>query len=770
MEDKALQACAELFELEDSLDWKWVKNKFRIEAARWARRLDELMRRTREGRPLSVPSLWELVVEFQSVIKPVSMHARWSEQVLREWEATPPDDLDAVHHAIRVLSAHTLNLEIAPRFDFDGEPLVLPAETVETAAPPEAAAHAARLSEPTQPHAEALGFSGGGASNLTENAAKLVGQHSSPVAAGGGNSVPCGVCSACKRSRNCNSCGSCEMAKAGSTRRDACWRRICVENKFMLANAYMRADKHEDALPLYTQSLGMPKFAEQNRLRAMVLRNRSFCFYKLKRGEEALKDADEACAICPGNSTNHLRRFQSIGLISDDPNEQMRALEEGLRYMEEAERRHEAIRGDHNNLERLRKELKRLQAAAKASTQAEPPNDADVGASARLAEEAPKAASASSEAKEETPSRTPPDEEDKQAACNGSCSRSAVPLSDMSAEDLMGAMGGEGRMPDSRPLSETSTLIGEPLLEKSQAPVDDAAAPPAKKHRADEESDVEAAVAAAPSAEINRIDDAATDDGNAEVMAEGPSAGARSNIASEAYAAPAAAATPQALPTPDGGECALSDTQDAHDADTEQGDADECIHKFGPECADSHDIKDATSDSRFGAAVDERRLASLAEEVKRRGLPASLLDSWSVARRPRPQNPRKFDVVFVDLQGRWVRSVNQVISRMLRGGSQKVDHLDGPSGICPSVHDDGKLGEDMAAPAASKEHAMDCDEAADLRAQIPHPWGTPEGLASVMGRRVKLWWGGNNCYFTGTITKFSAMTCKVPPVTQLRST
>ena len=66
---------------------------------------------------------------------------------------------------------------------------------------------------------------------------------------------------------------------------------------------------------MHGRCMSLPKYAPGTLSRALILRNRSFCYLKLQRGHEAHADAEEAIAITPRNSTNHLRATAALDMI-----------------------------------------------------------------------------------------------------------------------------------------------------------------------------------------------------------------------------------------------------------------------------------------------------------------------------------------------------------------------------------------------------------------------------------------------------------------------
>ena len=77
------------------------------------------------------------------------------------------------------------------------------------------------------------------------------------------------------------------------------------------ANKLVRDKDLEGALVAFASALEQPDYCE-GRLRALVLRNRSFCLLRLGRFKEALSDADEAVAIQPDSSSSRYRQVSRI--------------------------------------------------------------------------------------------------------------------------------------------------------------------------------------------------------------------------------------------------------------------------------------------------------------------------------------------------------------------------------------------------------------------------------------------------------------------------
>eukprot|EP00966_Prymnesium_polylepis_P287363 6636986-Prymnesium_polylepis.1 len=123
----------------------------------------------------------------------------------------------------------------------------------------------------------------------------------------------CGRCLGCVLTGDCRSCEACRRRyQRGDAKAEGCWQRVCRENKSQYANLLVRQKIYDEALPLYTQALASSEYQDMSERRALVLRNRAYCYWNLQRAAEARADAEEAVRIEPRNATNHLRLVQAL--------------------------------------------------------------------------------------------------------------------------------------------------------------------------------------------------------------------------------------------------------------------------------------------------------------------------------------------------------------------------------------------------------------------------------------------------------------------------
>ena len=141
-----------------------------------------------------------------------------------------------------------------------------------------------------------------------------------------GSRVACGKCAGClfeASNRYCGKCKSCqteekEAAKPGAkpkTREQRiakCDECICHENHSGRGNMFMRTKQEVLAATEYTKALALEKYQAKTKDRALVLRNRSFCYCQMKQLDEALADAEEAISIEPQKIENHWRKVNAL--------------------------------------------------------------------------------------------------------------------------------------------------------------------------------------------------------------------------------------------------------------------------------------------------------------------------------------------------------------------------------------------------------------------------------------------------------------------------
>ena len=111
-------ALQELDQLQDSIEYRDCKPRWKSLVARWQRRLNAL----EEVGDLS--ALWELALEFVEHIKPDSFKPEWSTRAPR-FAATLATDVTAVINAIRMLRGCLAVPLRGPSYDVDGIPIAM---------------------------------------------------------------------------------------------------------------------------------------------------------------------------------------------------------------------------------------------------------------------------------------------------------------------------------------------------------------------------------------------------------------------------------------------------------------------------------------------------------------------------------------------------------------------------------------------------------------------------------------------------------------------
>lgn len=79
-----------------------------------------------------------------------------------------------------------------------------------------------------------------------------------------------------------------------------------------MGNYWMRSSHHLQALPCYTAALKTEKYMNPGKDRALVLRNRSYCYKEISQFKDAINDAEEALSMEPSKCDNHWRRVDAL--------------------------------------------------------------------------------------------------------------------------------------------------------------------------------------------------------------------------------------------------------------------------------------------------------------------------------------------------------------------------------------------------------------------------------------------------------------------------